>query len=464
MGSLPSPALTEKVLEFIQSLCSLPGRVAGSGAERQAQELLAGRLRPLGFDTVVEGAVCPPRPPFVLALHAGVAMLGILLVFMRPMLGALLAAFAGLSFWGELRGGPYLLQRALLKRISGNLVARLGPAGQSAAPSDADQRLAPKIIVVAHADVAASSPMFVRWGHRFWDQTEVPEAKEGGERPIPLEPSERRGRRLRLHPGSIVLGASVIQTATALGWAAGLRGPMSLLLLGACLIVQIGLTVVAVDWWRSPPVEGAIDNGSGMGVLLGVAEAVAARPLSNAELWIVATGDREPDADGMGAVLFQFGALLDPQNTFFINVDDVGQGDLHIGTSEGRWDRLPYRPFMAGLAERIARSGRFGSVPLAELIGSTDAGPPTEAGFAAVTLTSLVNGKPSPVQHTPEDRFEFLDPRAVKTALGFTAALVRLTDVEIGGGSLPALDEPDEEVEGGDAPGVLEPARLTGDP
>ncbi len=464
MGSTPSSATTQQVLEFIQSLCSLPGRVAGSGAERQAQELLAGRLRPLGFDTVVEGAVCPPRPPFVLALHAGVAMLGILLVFVRPVLGAVLAAFAGVSFWGELRGGPYLLQRALLKRISGNLVARLRAAGTGQGPSDADQRLAPKIIVVAHADVAASSPMFLSWGHRFWDQTEVLQADESGERAIPLERSSRRGKRQRLHPGSIVLGASVLQTATALGWAAGIRGPLPLFLLGACLVVQIGLAVVAVDWWRSPPVEGAIDNGSGMGVLLGVAEAVAARPLSNAELWIVATGDREPDADGMGAVLFQFGALLDPQNTFFINVDDVGQGDLHIGTSEGRWDRLPYRPFMAGLAERIARSGRFGQVGLAELIGSTDAGPPTEAGFAAVTLTSLVDGKPSPVLHTPDDRFESLEPGAVETALGFTTALVRLTDVEIGGGSLPALDEMAEEVEDDGAPGVLEPARLTGDP
>lgn len=450
-------------MEFIQSLCSLSGRVAGSGAERQAQELLAGRVRELGFETVVEGAVCPPRTPYVLALHAGVATLGILLVFMRPVLAAVLAAFAGLSFWGELRGGPYLLQRALLKGISGNMVARLRPGGRGREVSDANQRLAPKIIVVAHADVASSSPMFLRWVHRFWDQTEVPQLDATGDRPIPSEPSERRARRLRLHPGSIVLIASVIQTACALGWAAGLRGPVPFVLLGGCLLVQVGLAVVALDWWRSPPVEGAIDNGSGMGVLLGVAERVAARPLTHAELWIVATGDREPDGDGMGAMLFQFGALLDPRNTFFINVDDVGQGDLHIGTSEGRWDRLPYLPFMAGLAERIARSGRFGQVGLAELVGSTDAGPPTEAGFAAVTLTSLVGGRPSPVLHTPDDRFESLDPRAVATALDFAAALVRVTDAEIGGGSLPALDEPAREVEDGGARGGLAPALRLGD-
>lgn len=438
------------LLDLIRTLCSLSGRVAGSEAERQAQELLAGRLRALGFDAVVEGAVCPPRPPFVLALHAGVALLAVALVFVRPVLAAVLAAFVGLSFWGELRGGPFLLQRMLLKRISGNLVARLRPEGSRPIRSDFDQRQPPKIVLVAHADVASSSALFLPWVRRFWDETEAPDAS--AERPIPNERASRRGRRLRLHPGTIVLVATAVQAVVSVGWAAGVRGVVPLVLLGACVLVQLGLAAVAVDWWRSPPVDGAVDNGSGLAVLLGVAQRIAQTPLQHAELWIVATGDREPDADGMGAVLFQFGALLDPRNTFFINVDDVGQGDLHIGTSEGRWDRLPYRPFLTGLAERVARSGRFGHVGLADLVGTTDAGPPTEAGFSAVTLTSLVAGRPAPVLHTADDRFEFLDPRSLETALRFTRALVRATDREIGAGTGPALDAPPPETEDGGAP------------
>lgn len=441
----------DHLLELVEQLCSLSGRVAGSEGERQAQELLAGRLRTLGFDAVVEGAVCPPRPPFVLLVHAGVALLSVLLVFVRPVLAAVLAALAGLSFWGELRGGPFLLQRVLLKRISGNMVARLRPPGLEPARSDFDQRQPPKIVLVAHADVASSSALFHPWIRPFWDETQAEDPDESTERPIPSDRDQRRGKRLRVHPGTIVLVASVVQTATALGWAGGLRGPLPLVLLGACVLVQIALAVVAIDWWRSPPVEGAVDNASGLAVLAGVAEAVAERPLHHAELWIVATGDREPDADGMGAVLFQFGALLDPRNTFFINVDDVGQGRLHVGTSEGRWDRLPYRPFLPGLAERLARSGRYGSVGLAELIGTTDAGPPTEAGFAAVTLTSLVDGRPPRVLHTADDRYDALDPDALFAALRFTTALVRATDAEIGGGSVPALDEPAEETEHGGA-------------
>ena len=431
---------SDELIELVRALGSFSGRVAGSEAERQVQELLAGRLGTLGFDAVVEGAVCPPRTPFVLALHAGVALLSVGLVFVRPVLAAVLAAFAGLSFWGELRGGPFLLQRVLLKRISGNLVARLRPSGGRPSRSDFDQREPPKIVLVAHADVASSSALFLPWVRRFWDETEAPDVSAGG--PIPSDRPVRRGRRLRLHPGSIVLVTSVVQTATALGWAAGLRGSLPLAVLGSCLLVHLGLAIVALDWWRSPPVEGAVDNGSGLAVLLGVARAIAAEPLQNAELWVVATGDREPDADGMGAVLFQFGALLDPRNTFFINVDDVGQGNLYVGTSEGRWDRLPYQPFMTGLAERVARAGDFGPVGLVELMGTTDAGPPTEAGFSAVTVTALVAGRPPPVLHTADDTFAALDWRTVRSALRYVTALVRATDAEIGGGSRPALDAP----------------------
>jgi Zn-dependent M28 family amino/carboxypeptidase len=218
---------------------------------------------------------------------------------------------------------------------------------------------------------------------------------------------------------------------TAIGVALGLSGALVATVLGAAGIVHLGLGLLALDWWRSPPVEGAIDNGSGMAVLVGVAEEVAREPLRHAELWVVATGDREPDSGGMDAFLFQFGTLLDPTNTALVNVDDVGLGALHIGTSEGRWDRLPYKPFVAGLAERLARTGRFGEVKTAELVGRTDAGPATEAGFSAVTLTCLVDGSSPGQMHTTQDRFEEVDPTTVAHAQAFTAALVRTLDREL---------------------------------
>lgn len=423
---------SDPLLQFVRTVSRLSGRVAGSAGERQAQELVAGRLHTLGFDVVVEGAVCPPPPPGVLALHAGFGLLGLLLTWFAPLLAATIGGVVGLSFWGELRGAPLILQRLLLRRISGNMVGRLERPADGPTRSDADRSAIPKIIVTAHADVARSGTFFQPWFRRLWDEREgVWEPEDEGSAPT-------RRSRLTVHPGTIVLVAAVVQAIVALGVAAGLGGIVVPVALGAAGIVHLGLALLAVDWWRSPPVEGAIDNGSGLSVLVSLAEELASDPLETAELWMVATGDREPDAGGMEAFLFQFGTLLDPRNTAIVNLDDVGRGRLHVGTSEGRWDRLPYRPLVVGLAERLARSGEFGEVGLADLTGRTDAGPATEAGFSAVTLTGLLDGRSPPELHTAQDRFDAVEADTLQAARDFALALVRRLDEELGVAPTPS--------------------------
>lgn len=414
----------DPLLQFVRTVSRLSGRVAGSAGERQAQELVAGRLHALGFDVVVEGAVCPPPPPGVLALHAGFGLLGLLLTWFTPIVAAVIGGIVGVSFWGELRGAPLILSRLLLRRISGNMVGRLERPADGPTRSDADRRSIPKIIVTAHADVARSGTFFQPWFRRLWDE------REGVWQPDDDAPAARRSR-LTVHPGAIVLVAAAVQGIVALGVAAGLGGVVVPVALGASALVHVGLALLAVDWWRSPPVEGAIDNASGLSVLVALAEELAAEPLHTAELWMVATGDREPDAGGMEAFLFQFGALLDPRNTAIVNLDDVGRGTLHVGTSEGRWDRLPYRPLVTGLAERLARSGKHGDVGLADLTGRTDAGPATEAGFSAVTLTGLLDGRSPPELHTGQDRFDAVDVDTLRVAKDFALALVRALDDEL---------------------------------
>jgi hypothetical protein len=387
-------------MDFIRTVTELSGRVAGSEDERNCQAMMAGRLHRAGMEAVVEGAVCDPQVPQVLLLHAATFVLAVALGVAAPGWAAGLSALALLSFWGELRGAPRILRRLLLRRITGNMVARLRSAPGSSRGA---------LVLMAHADVASSSTLFHPWVKRFTTHRERP------------------GR--TIHPGALVLLAGAVQLVAILAqWPRQDLSYWSLLgLLGAAL-VHLGTAVLALDWWRAPPVQGALDNASGLAVVAAVAETLVRKPLQNAELWVVATGAREPEAGGAEAFLRQFAPSLDKERTAFVNLDELGQGTLHVVVAEGRWQRLEYRPTLPALCEDLRARPEFAAVGETEVVGMTDAGPPSRAGYRAVTLTSLVRGRRPVVLHTPEDRLEAVEPAALAQACDFTLALARRFD------------------------------------
>jgi len=393
------------MLSFVEGLLRLPGREAGSEGERMAQAMLAGRLDELGMNAVVEGAVCAPRVPVILGLHSLFFLWAAGLAWFDPgPLAVLVTGVTLVSFWGELRGSPRILRRFLLKRVTANMVAR--------APLTAPKG---RLVLVAHADVAGSSSLLLPWARRlFLDR-------------------ERPGK--SVHPGSIVLLAGVIQLLAALvQWSREELSFLAVVLLAGLLgavVVHLAQLALAIDWWRSPPLLGAINNGSGMAVALAVAQRLCAEPLENMELWVVATGARQPDAGGMKGFLYQFSHLLHTDSTWFINLEGVGRGELAYAVSEGRWGTLPYRPSIPAVAERVAARSAFRQVKQYESPGRTDAGPPTRAGHRAVTLSGLVDGRPPGPLGTTDEGVESLEPVALEQALEFTVAVARAIDSDL---------------------------------
>ena len=392
----------EELLEFIGEQSAFRGRVAGSEEERNCQAALAGRLDRLGLEASVEGAVVPPLSQHILFVHGLTGLFACILTLLKPLLALLLGAVATLSFWGELRGRPRLLRGVLMNRLSGNMIARLR-----------NDRARAALVLVAHADVASSSLHFRPLVKRFTIRREQP------------------GR--TLHPGSLVLVAGVVQVVVAAHlWSSPEGSTLAMVgLLGAAL-VQGALLALAVDWWRSPPVEGAIDNASGLAVAWGVAKALVDEPLKNTELWLLATGDREPDCGGMRSFLHQSAYMFDPGSTFFVNIDDVGRGDLHYAIAEGRWHKSAYRATLPGLAERLAQRPEFSDVRETTLVGTTDAGIATSRGFRAITLTSLVDGHRPGLLHTHDDCLEAVEPETVEKAQRFALELARQVDRFVG--------------------------------
>lgn len=387
------------MLAFIAEQLALPPRVACGVGERTCQEGLAGRLHELGFDAVVEGAVSEPSIPSILALHGVAFLICLAAVGAAPLLSIAGAAVGVLSFWGELRGRPRLLRRLLLKQVTSNLVARHRKPGARA-----------RLLLVAHADVATSSAWFHPWAVKWM----------GARKP-----------RSVLHPGAAVLVGGALSVFAAIAARDGL-GPVGWGMWARALCIQLGLLAVAWDWWRSPPVPGAVDNASGLAVVDAVARELVANPLEHVEVWVIATGDREPEASGMEAFCQQFRHLLPPESTWVINVDDVGRGDLAVATAEGRWERLAYRPTLPALAEDLAATGAFGRIEEVELVGRTDAGPATEAGFRAVTLTALEGGRRSALLHTAADTLDAVQPATLEQARSFALGLARAVDGWVG--------------------------------
>tara|TARA_Y100001968_G_scaffold331990_1_gene388579 strand:- start:3270 stop:4457 length:1188 start_codon:yes stop_codon:yes gene_type:complete len=395
------------MLDFIAAIVDLPARVAGSAGERMGQALLAGRLDELGFRAVLAGAVCAPRIPVILGLHSLFFLGSALLAVFKP--GFLALALSGLtllSTFGELRGKPRLLRRLLLKRMTTNMIA-----------VHERQQARGRLVLVAHGDVSPSSSLLLPWARRWYLDRERP------------------GR--SVHPASIVLIAGFVQLcAAAQRWAGeehAWLGVVAVAALFGAALVHLGTLALALDWWRSPAQQGAVSNASGMAVALAVAESLKDSPLENLEVWVVVSGARQPDSGGMKGFLYQFGHLLDRDSTWFINLDAVGAGQLGFALAEGRWRHSSYRPAIPDCAATVAAADEFRAVRSFSCPGGTDAGPVTRAGYRAITLSGLVDGRAPGPFGRGLDGITDVDDGALTMAHGFALALAREIDARQAG-------------------------------
>jgi len=157
---------------------------------------------------------------------------------------------------------------------------------------------------------------------------------------------------------------------------------------------------------RSP---GAVDNASGVGVLLGLAEAVGKDPqcLPGAEIVFVATGAEEVGLQGAFAFLKGHAEeLKSGRRVCVLNFDGPGvAGEVYASSKTGLRPRSPRLTRLireAGAAEGVrVRSPAF-------VIGAmADHFPFVREGIEAVTLAAF--GRDSLTIHTPRDTPDRLD-------------------------------------------------------
>jgi hypothetical protein len=349
-------------------------RFAGTPAEGIVADALAERLSSFGYQVRAEPFQFSEAVNIVIVgqLAASLGLIGLMLAGLawEPRLGAA----AALAWLGLLVGHNWLLRRAeqgaLLAtsiwgrlgrcRIARNVVAS-GPAG----PPDR-----PHLVLVAHYD----------------------------------SKSQRLPIVVRLVLVALTLGGGLATaglTGLALAWPAARGIAFGL----GCLAVAAGLPLCWLDWDDCSP--GAIDNASGVGLVLHLAEVLAqdCRLSTRLRMTVLLTSAEELALMGAAAYVDRHGPEMraEPGPVYVLNFDGIGVAGWLFYDDRGRTraGRLAaqVRQAAAALGQPISRFGLpgvlFDHIPFAR------------RGVDAVTL--LAAGRETWAVHTPEDAVGRLD-------------------------------------------------------
>jgi hypothetical protein len=134
-------------------------------------------------------------------------------------------------------------------------------------------------------------------------------------------------------------------------------------------------------------VPGANDNASGVAVLLGAAEGLAASPIGGTALYVVATGSEE---SGMIGAYDFYGRNRDwIRSASIINIDNPGIGEVCLVTSEGVVLRHETEPGFALIATGAAKEA---GVPTRSYrLLPTDATPAMSRGWKVVSVMAFTD-------------------------------------------------------------------------
>ena len=382
------------MLDLIKRIVSFGPRLPGSDADRRTTELISSELHAYGRSTDLEEIRVRPAWQLTNALHAALAAGGTLLssTTSEP-LGMLILLLVAVSTYGDLTARFYILRFLMPRRRTHN-VTSAQPRPDSAA----------RVILTANHDAPRSGLLWVR-------------RRRTG------QPRRRPRRLLASLAGPVDVFFWTVMAAVVAAFASLGLGESDALTVVQFVLAAVLLTYVMlfVDAAISDVSPGASTNASGVAALLEVGRRLQERAPRSIETWLVFPGAKEGLALGMRAWLKEHGDEIDPRDTFFVNVDTIGQGDVHHVTADGY--ALVFRS-----DQRLVRlCEELGSQPHVWRIG-TDATQASMAGFPSVTVCCLDAHGRLPEFHRTTDTPERIELDAVERATDVVEGVVRRID------------------------------------
>lgn len=183
------------------------------------------------------------------------------------------------------------------------------------------------------------------------------------------------------------------------------------LLLGGYILVVLLLLAHRELFCRYTP--GANDNASGIAVMLGIATRLKRAPIPGVRVEFLATGAEEAGTFG----ILEYIKTYSLTNKVFINLDNLGRGQLFVTTAEGIIGTYPACPKLLALVEEAAAA----DPPLAVnrkpyRLLTTDATGIMARGGRAISVMACDAQGNLPNWHWTTDTIENVDAANLKTA------------------------------------------------
>jgi hypothetical protein len=394
MTDKPVPGLQpDSLMAHMRAICEIGPRPPTSDKEREAAAYVKKALDKLGLTGLEEE---PFRSQtsygWVLIPIAVAAALALPIAHFGgvggQVAGVVIFLVGLVTMWGFQRAVPPFYQRLIARGDSQNLILRLPPEGTARRT----------VYLIGHLDTNKQRMM---------------------------APPPTPGLMRAMVPFSLLV-ALLGAASLALDLAAGREGIAwwQWVFAGVLAFSLIGL----FSDERQPYIEGANDNATAVSVLLGMGEALRANPLQNTETVLLFTGCEEVPCVGMESYLKRH--KPPNEDTYWIDLEMVGTGDLCYITQHGISPLTTYRPHpeMVALADQAAekhpdlRVGPKGMLILEEVANLR------RRGYRALCLAGYGEDGHLPNWHRVSDTLDKIEPDTLSRAAQFTRAMVEEID------------------------------------
>lgn len=368
---------------------TLPHRGSTTQKEREAGEIIERRLNEFGYTTRVEPFLSPSTYSWEVIIFALFVSSGLILSLYIPSLGAILSVLGLWSFVRHFDGRDTLIGKCIRKKPSQNIVGE---------PKDKDKEKV--VYLMAHYDTTRASHLF--------------------------HPSLVKNFR-----SSFLISATLIFIAPLIAFSGiwlGNNAGYKIVVLGIAGYVSIQIIFLIHRELFHKYTNGANDNGSGVTAILALAKYFSDHVLKNTSVRIIATGCEEAGLYGARAFVEQFRNDRVSDNTYVLNIDNVGKGNLHYCVGEGMLGFHHYDSELVTIAEHISY-GEFSDVkPFRYTLAQFDSLILSHENIKTITLISLDDRKLIPHWHWYSDIIENIEWSSIRKAVDFGIAMIQQID------------------------------------